>query len=198
MKLLYEGRGFSMPEDARDLIEGVYGADADIPDGLQEKSMDAYADDRVKASFADLNALDLSSGYTTQGEPNWWDDTKTPTRLGEETTTVWLARWEDGELRPLHDLPSFAWQQSSVAIRSALITETLPDDEISEEIIQACTEQLPAKGKWGILLPLARNPSGVYQAEVKDQNGIPAKFHYHHALGLMTAKEYNQLEGKSA
>jgi CRISPR-associated endonuclease/helicase Cas3 len=185
-----------MPEDARKLIEGVYGDDNDIPERLWQASADAKGENRAKASIAVLNQLKMETGYSTLDASNWWDEAKTPTRLGEETTTVWLARWEDGELRPLHDLPPFAWQQSSVAIRSVLISEAAPTDEIPEMIIETCKDQLPAKGKWGVLLPLTGVPSGIYKAGVKDQNGIPDTFHYHPDLGLMTLKEYNQLEGK--
>ena len=129
--------------------------------------------------------------------PNWWDDTKTPTRLGEETTTVWLACWEHGELRPFHDLPIFAWQQSSVAMRTALITEAAPYNEIPNEVIEACKEQLPAKGKWGVLLPLVRHPSGVWQGNTKDKNGNPDTFYYDSGQGLMSSKEYNLQEGQN-
>jgi CRISPR-associated endonuclease/helicase Cas3 len=195
MKLLRDKGCFRMPEDARYLIEGVYGSDICIPEGLQEKSNDSYASNRVRTSIAKLNGLNLETGYTTLDAANWWDEAKTPTRLGEETTTVWLAQWEEGDLRPLHDLPPFAWQQSSVAVRTALITEALPNEEIPDEIIQACREQLPAKGKWGVLLPLFESVSGSLQGRAKDQNGIPDIIHYHPELGLMTSKEFNQLEG---
>lgn len=197
MKLLRANGGFSMPEDARKLIEGVYGDDSDIPEGLWQASAEAKGENRAKASIAVLNQLKLETGYSTLDAANWWDEAKTPTRLGEETTTVWLARWEEGELKPLHDLQPFAWQQSSVSIRTSLITEAVPDEEIPDTAIQTCKEQLPAKGKWGVLLPLIRSLSGIYQAGVKDRNGIPDTFHYHPELGLMSSKEYNQLEGYS-
>ncbi len=196
MKLLRENGGFRMPEDARTLIEGVYGDDNEIPDGLWQASSEAQAENIAKASIAFLNQLNLETGYSTLDAPNWWDDTKTPTRLGEETTTVWLACWEHGELRPFHDLSHFAWQQSSVAMRSALISEAAPDNEISNEVIEACKEQLPAKGKWGVLLPLVRHPSGIWQGRIKDQNGNPDTFYYHSEQGLMSSKEYNPQEGQ--
>jgi CRISPR-associated endonuclease/helicase Cas3 len=195
MKLLRDKGGFRMPEDARDLIEGVYGEDNEIPEGLWQASAEAKGENRAKASIAVLNQLKLETGYTTLDAANWWDEAKTPTRLGEETTILWLAWWVDGELRPLHDLQHFAWQQSSVAIRSALIAEAVPNEVIPDAIIQTCTEQLPAKGKWGVLLPLHRHDSGILQGRIKDQNGIPDTLHYHPELGLMTSKEYNQLEG---
>ncbi len=195
MKLLRENGGFRMPEDARMLIEGVYGADHEIPDGLWKASAEAQGENRAKASIAFLNQLNLESGYTTLDANNWWDEAKTPTRLGEETTTVWLARWEDGKLTPFHDEPPFAWQQSSVSMRTALINETAPNEEIPKETIESCLEQLPAKGKWGVLLPLARETSRFWNGYSKDINGNIVSFYYACREGLMTAKEYNHLEG---
>ncbi len=194
MKLLRENGGFRMPEDARALIEEVYGPDNEIPDGLWQASAEARGENRAKASIAFLNRLNLESGFTTLDASNWWDEAKTPTRLGEETTTVWLARWENGELKPFHDQQPFAWQQSSVAMRTALIDETSPNPEISEDIIQSCHEQLPANGKWGVLLPLVRETSRFWKGIAKDLNGNKATFYYACREGLMTAKEYNKME----
>ncbi|MEN8168406.1 MAG: CRISPR-associated helicase Cas3', partial [Pseudomonadota bacterium] len=197
MKLLRDHGGFRMPEDARDLIEGVYGTENEIPDGLWRASAEAQGENKAKASIAFLNQLNLDSGYTTLDAANWWDEAKTPTRLGEESTTVWLARWVNGELKPFHDLPPFAWQQSSVAMRTALIAETGPNSEIPEEIINTCREQLPAKGKWGVFLPLLKSQSSVWQGNAKDKNGNPDTLYYDAEQGLMTSKEYNLQEGQN-
>lgn len=195
MKLLRENSGFRMPEDARALIEGVYGAENEIPDGLWRASAEAQGENRAKASIAFLNQLNLESGYSTVDAANWWDEAKTPTRLGEETTTVWLARWENDELKPFHDHPPFAWQQSSVAMRTALIAEAVLDLEIPEGIIASCREQLPAKGKWGVLLPMIEGRAGVWQGSVKERKGNQSMVYYHADQGLMTAKEYNPTDG---
>ncbi|MBA1333475.1 hypothetical protein QQ73_21350, partial [Candidatus Endoriftia persephone str. Guaymas] len=106
------------------------------------------------ASFAIQNALNLPSGYSREDAWNWIDDAKTPTRLGEESTTVWLARWRERRLEPWCDEGDFRWQRSSLSLRSALISESIPNDEITQSAIDACLESLPAKGKWGVLLPL--------------------------------------------
>ncbi len=189
MKLLQENGGFRMPEDARALIEKVYGPDNEIPDGLWQASAVAQGENRAKASIAFLNRLNLKSGYTTLDANNWWDEAKTPTRLGEETTTIWLARWENGELKPFHDQQPFSWQQSSVSMRTALINETAPNPEIPEEIIKACFEQLPANGKWGVLLPLVRELNGYWHGIALDKHNKKQSFFYCRNNGFITEKE---------
>ncbi len=100
-------QGFSMPEDARHLIESVYGEAAQkrIPEVLQKSSDDAQAKDRARKSMGDFNGLKLDQGYTwlSGGAANGWDeDTRIPTRLNEtETVTVVLVQPDDdGNLQP--------------------------------------------------------------------------------------------------
>lgn len=194
MKLLLEKGGFRMPEDARELIEGVYGEKHEISEDLWRATVEAQGTNKAKASLAFVNQLNLESGYSTLDATNWWDEAKTPTRLGEETTTVWLARWEKGELKPLHDQPPFAWQQSSVAMRTALIAETASRPEIPDAVVEACHEQLPAKGKWGVLLPLIEDTPALWKGNAKDLNSNPAPFYYDSTLGLINEKEYKRME----
>ncbi|MES9905177.1 MAG: CRISPR-associated helicase Cas3' [Sedimenticola sp.] len=197
MKLLRENGGFRMPEDARSLIEGVYDVDQEIPDGLIQANIKADGNNKAKASMGNSNCINLEGGYNSDDTFTWWDEAITPTRLGEETTTVWLARWENGELKPFHNQPPFAWQQSSVSMRTALIAETAPNPAIPEEIVDACREQLPAQGKWGVLLPLVKEKPGIWSGVVKDLDDNKTTFYYDFRQGLMTTKEYNQLKEHS-
>ena len=195
MKLLRENGGFRMPEDARALIEGVYGSETDIPEGLWRASADAQGENRARASVASLNQLKLESGYTTLDAANWWDEALTPTRLGEETTTVWLARWENGKIIPFHEQAPFAWQQSSVTMRTALIAEAAPQPGIPVDVIESCQEQLPGKGKWGVLLPLVSKKTGLWKGVAQDLKGNQMAFFYDQKLGLMTAREHKRMDG---
>ncbi len=79
-----------MPEDARRLIEGVYGDSAldNIPEALEEKTYGAEGDDKARSALAELNVLKLELDYTGINENQWWDDALTPTHLGELTTTI--------------------------------------------------------------------------------------------------------------
>jgi len=194
LKLLRISGGFRMPEDARTLIEGVYGPDAEIPEGLQVRSNDAQGDAKARQSIAMLNELKIELGYNDGATNRWWDDTQTPTRLGEPTSTIWLGRWEKGQLKPWRDDRPFAWQQSSLSLRSDLITKPLATDEIPQEVIDACLETLPAKGKWGVLLPLIQNEEGTWEGRATNGHGENICFRYSPIHGLITERELNAME----
>jgi len=118
--LLQEGgKGkFTMPGDARDLIEGVYSYEAEdaIPDKLKENSYEAIGEDQSKKSMADLNALKLNKGYT-RSSGDWDEESRIPTRLTEEETfCVALARLSRGQLQPYAKGGHHEWAMSVVKI----------------------------------------------------------------------------------
>ena len=81
--LIDDFRGeFSMPSDARALIEGVYSEAAveRIPKALKKASLKAAGEDQSKKSMADLNVLMLSKGYTWSSG-DWDEEIRIPTRL---------------------------------------------------------------------------------------------------------------------
>lgn len=117
-KHLLERGQFTMPDDARDLIEGVYSfdAEADIPDVLLDASMQATSKTMVQKSMADLNVLKLNKGYT-RSSGDWDEETRIPTRLTEEeTVSVALAILENGQLKPYAKVEPYAWALSTVKL----------------------------------------------------------------------------------
>ena len=151
--------GFAMPDDARRLIEGVFGADAEIPPGLDANAMAAEGQAFASQGQAQMNTLKLAGGYT-RGGIDWWSEAKTPSRLGEASSTVALARWVDGRLLPWVDR-SHGWAYSSLRMAERLIAETAPDlDAQRQAVIEATQAALPAQGRWTVLLPLTETPQG--------------------------------------
>jgi CRISPR-associated endonuclease/helicase Cas3 len=106
------------PGSVRALVEAVYGPNAHpVPAALTSASHKAEGKGRAASSVAEFNALGLEKGYSiAAGE--WDAAAKTPTRLGDETRPLYLAREQDGDLVPLLDFPRFAWSHSSVRIDS--------------------------------------------------------------------------------
>ena len=107
-----------MPDDARDLIEGVYSFEAEdkMPNALLDGSLQAESKTMVQKSMADLNVLKLNKGYT-RSSGDWDEETRIPTRLTEEDSiSVALAIVEDGYLKPYANVERFAWALSTVKL----------------------------------------------------------------------------------
>lgn len=194
-RMLKDQGGFRMPKDARRLIEGVY-ASADYPVALEGVSADAEGKEKASGSLGQLNTLKLEDGYSGEDENRWWDETKTPTRLAEvETTTVYLARWNGKTMEPWIDASDHPWVRSAVQLRSDLAAREVATDEIPLEVIEACRERLPAKGRWGVLLPLVANDNGLYQGLLENNKQEKTIVYYASCLGVMADKEMRRLDG---
>lgn len=117
LSILLKDSGFRMPEDARRLIEGVYGDEAQeqIPDALQVLTWQAHGVGRGQQGMGEFNCLKLNKGYTRlSGE--WDEEVRIPTRLGDESVTAALARVVAGELVPYADTERHAWALSQIAL----------------------------------------------------------------------------------
>lgn len=154
---------FVMPDDARALIEGVFGDEATPPRGLQGNANKAEGQDWADISSARQNVVRLSDGYVRGGVVDWWREAATPSRLGEATTAVLLARWDGDRIVPWaeHENPRHAWAYSSVRVAERLIARRVAEsDPRRERAIQEIELALPGKGKWSVLLIMESTPSG--------------------------------------
>jgi len=118
---LCDSNKISMPGDARLLIEGVYGEDAQesIPESLRGLSWDAEGEAGGKRGMARLNALKLAKGYTRSSAEDcdgWAKETRIPTRLGDDSVSVALARIEGDSLQPYATANEFAWDMSMLSL----------------------------------------------------------------------------------
>ena len=197
--LLQRKGTYNMPADARELIESVYGFDAQerIPESLLEKSYDAVGDALAATSLAGLNSLYIPGGYGNTDETvnKWWDEAITPTRLGEETTTVYLAMNDKNNLIPLRNDSRMGWAYSSLSVRTRDISGETPSSGLSEEVLARCKAQLPAKGKWGVLVIMESVCPGSWQGRAINGAGEEITVWYCEDSGLLLDKEYQQLYG---
>ena len=146
----------TMPDDARALIEGVFGDDDAVPAGLQGNANQAEGKAYGDASLANRNSVKLDGGYLRSGL-DWDEDTVAPSRLGEDTIDVLLGRWEGDELVPWRsDKPAaYAWAYSTVRVARRLIAAAAPPASPPRRAaIEAQLELLPGGGKWVVMLPL--------------------------------------------
>ncbi len=110
-------------------------------------------------------------GYQRSGI-DWWTEAKTPSRLGDASSTVTLARWVNGRLQPWIDGPH-GWAYSSLRMAERLLAAAAPAaDARHQATLDATLTELPAQGKWAVLLPLALTPIGwVGEALAAPRNG---------------------------
>ncbi len=161
-KKLLENSGFSMPEDARSLIEAVYSGEEIYPEALEEASWNAEGEQTSKKSLADMNALKLDKGYTyTSGD--WDEETKIPTRLSEqETVSVALAVEANGKLQPYAGQSAHPWALSTVKIPESeweKAQQAIPD-ELKPEIETLKTEYKALR--WLEVFPLTESTKSYY------------------------------------
>lgn len=97
-RVLREAGALRMPDDARHLLESVYGAVIDlVPDALQDARFEQKGMQKMAASMANFNALRLEDGYISGQQ--WQEEQEIGTRLIDEPTVnvVLLVRTaEDG------------------------------------------------------------------------------------------------------
>lgn len=190
----------TMPTDARNLIENVFGEESVIPVGLQKSSLTVQGQQMADASLAKNNTLTFAAGYKRGNVIDWWSEAKTPSRLGEASMNVILAYWQDGKLLPWVN-SSHAWAYSTVRIAERLMaTAKLPLNDAMLEEYERTLESLPDKGKWSVLLPLQRNEEGKWlaQAWTKENEYQPAQlltWQYDTVAGLQLFKESMNKEG---
>ena len=160
---------FRMPNDARGLVEAVFGEEQqdEIPQGLRARDRDADGKAKAAKSLAWLNGLSIDVGYASTSN-QWDEDTKTPTRLGDLTTTVRLGRWDGSAVTPWFAADRFAWDLSQVDVRRARISEPAEHSVALQTAVKRATESMPDQCKWSVLIPLAPSAEDAWQGKASD------------------------------
>ena len=184
-RLLKERGGWIFPDDARTLIEGVYGEDAEpVPEELFASCIQAEGQRSAEASLAYFNALDPEEGYIDTMS-SWTQDTVTPTRIGEANTTVRLAKWDGHTLLPWSDSEEHAWEMSQVSVRESWIKNEASHSD--KKLRQACRKakaSMPDQGKWSVLVPLVHDLEGRWAGVAVGGNNNEARITYSPMIGL--------------
>lgn len=193
-KILEQKQSFTMPADARDLIEGVYGdaTDLEIPEPLYDRVYDAESEILTHKSVATQNTLVLKKGYQIAGANNWWEDAHTPTRLGEASIMLRVFKWQNAQLTSWRghaqhqDLSSM-----NVAVRRLSAQPQASDPELQQAIEQLLAAAKPSTYQWCALLILHADDEGSdeWRGEVIDphehlpkQSDAVVSYHLHKGL----------------
>lgn len=179
-RALFDAGEIATPEGVRPLIETAYAEGGEIPIALRPASNRARGEESAHGSLGRQNVLPLQEGYT-YGSGAWDPDTRTPTRIGDETTTLRLARLTNGEVAPwcadLDPDPRRAWALSEVAVRVGRAREAVvpPAAATAVERVRAGWPE------WDRRLPilvLSETADGQAQGIVCDGTGreVPVRY----------------------
>lgn len=166
-QLLAEAGTLSMPADARTLIEGVYGDEAQdsIPDSLRELSYEAVADAYAELGIARMNALKFSKGYSrasAEDSGGWGEEVNIPTRLGGKTVRVALVVPTGEGWKPYADDTEFPWDMSMLDVPQGIwrtACEEIPEN-VRESLVMLKEEHTALR--WAEPFPLIPELSGWY------------------------------------
>ena len=188
-RLLDERRRLVFPDDSRMLIEEVFGAASEelIPVILQDRDRKTEGELQAQRGLAWINRLKTGAGYDADIALPWQEDT--PTRLGTPVSLVRLAKWDGRELVPWRDDedPRRAWSLSEIKVRKSMISNT-PPDVPPAPVIEAVVKDLPDQGRYSLILPLARDESGLWTGQALDGKEKPARVLYSPRTGLFVEK----------
>ena len=189
-RLLSEHGELVMPDDARNFIESVFGSDAgnNVPETLRNRDDKVKGDEMAAISIAKLNRLLPTKGYGATVD-QWLDDTKTPTRLGELTTNVRLARWDGETVIPWVSDEKYAWELSQVSISQRKIKAMVTYDGALKAGLEIAMKSMPDKGKWAAILPLSRAKGDKWHGYAINERGGRVQVIYDPITGLSTNQE---------
>lgn len=180
------------PGAVRTLVEAVYGEEAEalIPDGLQNAYREQLGLDLAMDSQAAFNELKLEKGYCEDSSGRWYEDTQIPTRLGDETQTLYLAYWRDDALHPLKaEGQPHAWEQSAVRIDARKVTALALDwQQRFSTAIDELRHQYRLLEEPALIVPVEMQGE-VFVGWVQNPQGQKLEAHYDERLGLLLLEE---------
>lgn len=191
-ELIHRRGQITVPGELRDWIEAVYDPDQaptdtdyqlEPPEALARWTDDAYADQLKQQDMAAANLIDFDRGYSRDGQ--WWDEARTPTRLGEPTTTLRLARLENGLIRPWSDDPKHPWSLSEVRVMANRVSQAADyKAEGLHEAVEAVTGGWKAAAKFTVLVVMQLTDTDEWKGQACTASGNPVELLYSPVSGL--------------
>ena len=137
-----------------------------------------------------MNALDLNKGYVHHAGA-WESDTRTPTRLGDPTRTLRLAKWDGHRLRPWRDIADGdarkAWRLSEVSVLARRVVDITPPEPDLKRAIADEVATWPDSYDPPLLVPLQQD-GGEWTAKAialdRKERDVPLTLRYSASSGL--------------
>lgn len=174
----------------RQLVESVYGDEvlALAPGSLLPAAEKVEGEAMGKVSMANYNTLQFGKGYCQDSSKFWDEDANIPTRLADETRTVYLAIVDEaGTLQPwCQDAdPHLQWAMSALRVRSQQL-HALSAGLATRHA--AALQTLRDAHAWlyeqDLVLPLRPTSDGIWTADACRADGRPVPVRYSLAAGL--------------
>jgi len=141
-ELLKSYKAFRIPEEARLLIESVYGDDAiEVPEVFFESENDNWGRIMSQDNMAIFNKLTLECGYSSFASTKWGEEENTPTRLGDRQETLYLCLVDNHTIKPCYNNEEFPWDMSSLKVYEGMIVKVKYANWVEVEI-QALKEKI--------------------------------------------------------
>lgn len=183
MRWLQAHGGWSMPDDARAMLEYVYDEAGEVPPGLVESEDAHIGDDMSRRDMGKFSALNFEYGYRRSGQ--WDDDAKIETRLGDESRTIYLARWVDEKLTPWCAEKKFPWDMSSVRVRAdQLAAVVAPCAAAQDALTSLIADTANHFDEHDLIVPFAVDESGRWRCIGSTVKNKPCVLVYQESAGL--------------
>jgi len=176
-------RRISLPEDAREWIEYVFGeASSDlIPPGLQDAVWAAEGQERADVSLAHLNVIDLEKGYLPP-EGRWEEDVHAMTRLGESQAVLRLVRCDDDGISPWRSGGYDPWASGDIRL-TVPYYGTVAMDDGTGRLMEEFAKDHPCRRGIQEVVPMKPAEDGSWRAELKLTDGKRKRIRYDRELG---------------
>lgn len=180
------------PGAVRQLMEAVYGEHAgqDIPAALHAAEQRYQASEMGKAAMARINALNLNAGYCRGSSRHWGEELRIPTRLGEGSAQLFLARLDGERLRPWRDEGEAPWPMSAVRVTHAQLCALAAHWQARFAApLAAAQEEWPWLTEHGLLMPMVADAHGDGVGHGVDDAGREVVVSYSRQTGLRLVRQ---------
>ena len=179
---LHEKGGWHMPGGTRELLEFVYDDGGEIPTGLVDAKAVVKGETLGERDAGQSSSLRLDRGY--RGDPQWDEEARIATRLGDDNQTVYLARWENGGLKPWADESRYHWDLSSMRVNPRQLCELAPlEDGALQKTLDQLREHEKLFDEASFIIPLVKDEQ-TWRAVGQDKNGQEVLIQYDPDAGL--------------
>ena len=178
MQKLLELDQIKMPDNARELIEAVYGEQAcqNIPEKLQEQHLLALGEQRNKQHQAERLKVNWRAGFGPDSSDTWFDDDiEISTRYSDlEYKEVLVLIQKDGQLRPIVEDARYSIQLSTIKLEKKSTADCLAElPDVYQGQIEQLQQEQPRVKYLKLWLPEVDSKFGYCQLRGVSRKGNP-------------------------